>query len=71
MYRLAEIALYNFVTAALHTFCHLSIRKDTRQFTDPATRTEKEKKYNTVKDIRYKYNTEVYDDAKLYPNNSR
>ena len=36
--------LYNLRHRGSTHFCHLSIRKDTRQFTDPATRTKKEKK---------------------------
>ena len=71
MHKLAESPYIIYVTAAVHTFCDLSIGKDTRQFTDPATRTKKEKKYNRVKDISHTYNTVIYDDDKLSTVNSR
>jgi len=64
-------SLYNLHHHGSAHFCHLLIWKDTRQFTDPATRIKKEKKYNTVKDIIYTYNTVIYDDDKLSTVNSR
>jgi len=71
MYKLAEILYIIYVTAAIHTFfCHFGLERYSTTF-DPAAHLRAEKEIQYIEKYKFTYNTEVYDDVKLSPNNSR